>query len=119
MLLALIGAYKWIVANWKLMLIVGVVASSFLAGWYVRGEIATAAKNKAIAETVKATQLADKDLYDKAIEQEKRKRAIRERTRVANVAINSAAGDQCSDMPIPAQWLLIIQNAITGAASVP
>ena len=110
---------KWAGANWKLVAIAAILATSFASGWYIRGYIAEAAQNKAIAAAVAETKLEEGKLYAKAIEQEKRKRTIRERSRVANMAINAAGGDACSDSPVLPEWVRVINDAISGAAGKP
>lgn len=109
-------AMIWLLANWKKVVMAVVVASSFGGGWFVRGEIAEAAQNRAIAQAIEETKKQEKALYEKATQLEKRKRAIREKARLANTDINKAAGDSCSDKPIPSGWLLIIHNAYDNIA---
>ena len=103
---------KWAGANWKLVAIAAILATSFASGWYIRGYIAEAAQNKAIAAAVAETKLEEGKLYAKAIEQEKRKRAIRERTRVANMGVSAVVADSCSDQPVNADFLRLIREAI-------
>jgi len=112
MILAALSAYKFIIANWKLVAIAAILAASFGLGWYVRGYIAEAAQNKAIAAAIELTKAEERGLYEKAIEQEKRKRAIRERARVANVGINSVSADTCTDQPVNADFMRLIREAI-------
>lgn len=116
MLLLAINAYKWIIANWKLIAIAVVLAGVFTAGWCVRGYIAEAAQNKAIAAAVKVSEDKMRGDYEKAIAIEKRKRAYRERARAASVGINSLPNDACGDSSIPSSWMLIIQNAYDNIA---
>jgi pyruvoyl-dependent arginine decarboxylase (PvlArgDC) len=112
MILAAISAFNWVRGNWKLVAIFGGFCAAFSAGYYVRGYIAEAAQNKAIAAAIELTKTEERGLYEKAIEQEKRKRAIRERARVANVGINTVVSDQCSDVPVNADFLRLIREAV-------
>lgn len=113
-MLALLTAAKWIQANWKLVAIAAILGVSFYGGFSVRGYIAESAQNKAIAAAVAEAKATERKLYDEALEQEKRKRSIRERSRASGVAINSVVGDNCTDSTIPAQWLRIIRDAYSG-----
>ncbi len=111
-MLLVLNALNWIRANWRAVAIAAILAASFGSGWHVRGYIAEAAQNKAIAAAVAETKLEEGKLYAKAIEQEKRKRAIRERTRVANVGVSAVVADSCSDQPVNADFLRLIREAI-------
>lgn len=117
MLLLAINAFKWIQANWKLVAIAAILGGAFYSGWAIRGYIAEAAQNKAIALAIQETKAEEKKLYDQAIQLEKRKRAIREKARVANTDIYKATGDSCSDSLIPDSWMRIIQSAYDNSAS--
>jgi hypothetical protein len=112
MILLAINAFNWVRGNWKLVIIFGGFCVVFSTGYYVRGYIAEAAQNKAIAAAIELTKAEERGLYEKAIEQEKRKRAIRERARVANVGINSVSADTCTDQPVNADFLRFITEAI-------
>lgn len=112
-MLAILTAAKWIHANWKLVAVCAVMFSCAAVGYGVRGYIAEAAQNKAIAAAVEQAKLEEKKLYDKAMESEKRKRAIREKARANNAAIYKAAdsGDGCGDKPLSPEWLRVIKDA--------
>ena len=112
-MLAILTAAKWIQANWKLVAITVIILTSFGLGWYVRDYIAEAAQNQAIAAAVAETQKKEGELYAKALESEKRKRAIREKARANNAAIYQAAdsGDGCGNKPLSPEWLRIIKDA--------
>lgn len=121
MLLALIGSYRWIVANWRLTAIGAVLASSFMAGFYVRGSIAEAAQNKAIAAAVQKTKDEEKSLYEKAKIIEAIKRKSREKARAdANRLEEGLIDSECLDAPlIPAEWVRIRDEAIADRAGKP
>lgn len=115
-MLAILTAAKWIRNNWQLALMVGGLVGMFYSGWVVRGYIAEAMQNKAIAAAVKDANDKMRGDYEKAIAIEKRKRAYRERARAASVGINSLPNDACGDSSIPSSWMLIIQNAYDNIA---
>ena len=119
MFLAAISASKFISANWRIIAIASILAMSFLSGWVGRGYIEEASKNAAIAAAVAETKKQEGELYAKAMADEKRKRAIRERARVASVDIHSSVGDDCSERPVFAGWMQLIQDAYRDGASQP
>lgn len=115
-MLVILTAVRWIKANWKLITIIAILGGAFYSGWATRGYIAEAAQNKAIAAAVKASEDKMRGDYEKAAQIEKRKRAIREKARAANTDIYSAGGDNCSDKPIPSDFMRLIQSAYDNIA---
>lgn len=90
MILAAIGAFKYMQANWRVAAIAAALASTFVAGYAVRGYICEADNNAAIVAENK--DKADKEVKgnERLSEIEKRNTKVRETTRrvASNLAKN-------------------------------
>lgn len=117
----LLVALKFLRSNWKLVAVVAVCTACFSSGYAVRGYIAEAEKNAAVAAAVEATKQEELKNYEKAKQVEEAKRKSREKARSDATRIRLAAGDNaCLDSPIiPIDWLRISWEAISGGASKP
>lgn len=109
-----INAIKWIQANWRLIAIASFLGGSFFLGWQVRGYIAEASENAAIAEAVREKELKDRNDYEKEIAKLKRQSQRRTVARTANMDFNTSVSDTCADSPIASEWMRLIQNAYSG-----
>lgn len=85
---AAISAYKFVSANWRIIAIAGVLAGVFSAGWCVRGYIAEAVQNKAIAAAVAETKKQEKESYEKAQQLEKALAESRARERKLAIGLD-------------------------------
>ena len=104
MLLLAINAYKWIIANWKLVAIASVLAGVFTAGWCVRGYICTANNNAVAAADNKAIIDSGVKGNEKLSEVEKKNAKLRETTRdvTKNLAKNRGInGERSSCIATP------------------
>ena len=116
-MLAILTAVKWVQDNWKLVAIAAILGGAFYSGWTIRGHIAESAQNKAIAAAVQETKDKERAEYEKATQLEKRKRADREKARIANASIYATGSDACSDMPVNPEWVQLLRDAIGDWAS--